>query len=138
VSASLVQGILDEIETMANRAIDAAEDGLPLKFSDGSYHRPLKACAAVGVCSPMPPRDGASGYRAWRLCLVSYGFGERHSTRGDRSKAPETCIGKNNLIQLCCIILSSWFIDNTVINTHRQRLIPLSQVHQHIGVAGEI
>jgi hypothetical protein len=51
VSASLVQGILDEIETMANRAIDAAEDGLPLKFSDGSYHRPLKACAAVGVCS---------------------------------------------------------------------------------------
>jgi hypothetical protein len=77
----------------------------------------------------MPPRDGASRYRAWRLCLVSYGFGERHSTRGDRSKAPETCIGKNNFIQLCCIILSLWFIDNAGNNPQRQQLCKYNTVY---------
>ena len=34
VSASLVQGILDEIENDADRAIDAAINGLPPKFPE--------------------------------------------------------------------------------------------------------
>jgi serine/threonine-protein kinase HipA len=35
VSATLVQGILDEIENDADRAIDAAINGLPPKFPEG-------------------------------------------------------------------------------------------------------
>jgi serine/threonine-protein kinase HipA len=52
VSAALVQGILDEIENDTDRAIDAAVNDLPPGFRDGSFHRSLKACAGVCVCSP--------------------------------------------------------------------------------------
>ena len=56
VPASLVQGILDEIENDTDRAIDAAVNGLPPGFRNGSFHRLLKACAGVCACSPMLQR----------------------------------------------------------------------------------
>ena len=56
VSTSLVQGILDEIENDTDQAIDAAVNGLPPGFRNGSFPRLLKACAVVCACSPVRRR----------------------------------------------------------------------------------